>query len=62
MVDTTVVDKDGGNPTQDINRTFDFYMISNENPKTATALPVHYKVIMNTSGMTKREIEEFTYQ
>lgn len=37
-------------------------MIANDNPKTATALPVHYKVIMNTTGMTKREIEEFTYQ
>ena len=37
-------------------------MIANENPKSATALPVHYQIITNTTGMTKREVEEVTYQ
>lgn len=55
LVDTGIVQDDG-------NTTFDFYMIANDNPKTATALPVHYSVAMNTTGMTKREIEEVTYQ
>ncbi len=37
-------------------------MIANDNPKTATALPVHYHVVTNTTGMSKKEIEEMTYQ
>jgi hypothetical protein len=37
-------------------------MIANDNPKTATALPVQYRVITNTTGLTKKEIEEFTFQ
>jgi aubergine-like protein len=37
-------------------------MISNDNPKTATAIPVHYHVITNTTSMTKAEIQEFTYK
>jgi aubergine-like protein len=55
MVDTIVVERDG-------NLTFDYFMVANDNPKTATALPVHYKVITNTTGLQKREIEEFTLQ
>lgn len=48
-VDTAIVENDGS-----IN--FDFFMIANDNPKTATALPVHYQVVMNTTGMSKQEI------
>jgi aubergine-like protein len=36
-------------------------MISNQNPRFASALPVVYKVITNTTGLSKKEIEEFTY-
>lgn len=61
MVDKSIVDSNDVAST-DVNKNFDFYMIANDNPKTATALPVHYKIIMNSSGMNKREIEEFTYQ
>ena len=42
IVDKTIVENDG-------KTTFDFYMISNENPSTATALPVHHEVTMNTT-------------
>lgn len=55
LADTGIVEEDG-------DKTFDFYLIANDNPKTATALPVHYQVAMNTSGLTKEEIEELTYQ
>jgi aubergine-like protein len=61
LVDTGIVENDGGHESE-INRNFDFFMIANDNPKTATALPVHYKVVMNTSGMNRKEIEQFTYQ
>ena len=54
-MDTGIVESDG-------NTTFDFFMIANDNPKSATALPVHYTVAMNTTGLTKREVEEVTYQ
>jgi aubergine-like protein len=60
LVDIGIVERDGGNANS-VNTLFDFFMISNNNPTTATALPVSYKVIANTSGLTKREIEEFTY-
>jgi hypothetical protein len=40
---------------------FDFYMVSNDNPPMATALPVHYRVAMNTTDMSKKEIEEMVY-
>lgn len=54
VVDTAIVEQSGeGN--------FDFYMIANDNPKTATALPVHYHVAMNTTGMNKEQIESMTY-
>lgn len=36
-------------------------MVSNNNPYTATAMPVHYDVAYNTTDMTKKEIEEFIY-
>ena len=54
LVDQGIVEKDGNN-------LFDFYMISNNNPKTATALPVHYSVEINTTNMSKTEIQEFTH-
>jgi len=60
VIDQVIVEKDGGNQNQK-NSCFDFFMVSNNNPRTATALPVRYKVISNTSGLTKREIEEFTF-
>ena len=54
LVDKQVVESDGA-------RTFDFFMVANENPGTATALPVHYQVAMNTTDLSKREIELLTY-
>lgn len=45
-VDTAIVEVDG-------DLTYDFYMVANDNPKTATALPVHYHIVMNTTGMSK---------
>jgi len=60
MVDTGIVESDGGN-LKDINKTMDFFMVSNDNPKTATALPVHYHIVHNTTGMNKRDIQEFIY-
>lgn len=62
MVDTAIVEKDGNGNGQTNNAIFDFFMVANDNPKTATALPVNYKIIANTSGLNKREIEEFIYQ
>ena len=55
MIDTAIVRNNG-------DKIFDFFMISNQNPKTATAIPVHYKVVLNTCEISKLEIEEFTYQ
>lgn len=54
FVDTGIVENDGAN-------LFDFYMVANDNPKTATALPVHYKIVTNTTGMTKKEVQELIY-
>lgn len=54
VVDTGIVENDG-------NQTFDFYMIANDNPKTATALPVHYTVAMNTTNLSKSEVQEVIY-
>lgn len=54
VVDSVIVSRDGL-------QTFDFVMISNDNPRTASALPVLYKVITNTTGLSKKEIEQFTY-
>ena len=36
-------------------------MVSNDNPSIATALPVHYKIAINTTDMSKNEIEEMVY-
>lgn len=54
VVDSVIVSRD--NPL-----AFDFIMISNENPRFASALPVVYKVLTNTTGLSKGEIETFTY-
>ena len=35
LVDTSVVSEDG-------DKIFDFYMVANKNPTSATAIPVHY--------------------
>ena len=45
----------------DSEKTFDFYMVSNNNPSSATAIPVHYDVVFNNSSISKRDIQEFTY-
>lgn len=47
--------------TSDGDQEFEFYMVSNNNPSTATALPVQYQVVFNTSDLSKSSIEEFTY-
>jgi hypothetical protein len=54
VVDSVVVENEG-------KQLFDFYMVSNDNPPMATALPVHYRVAMNTTDMSKKEIEEMVY-
>jgi hypothetical protein len=46
VVDTGIVENDGKN-------CFDFFMIANNNPKTATAQPVHYTVVVNTMNLSK---------
>ena len=56
VADSGLVETDAGQ------NSFDFYMVANDNPKSATALPVHYQVISNTTGMSKKEVEEVTYQ
>jgi len=53
-LDNIVVEKDG-------QKEFDFFMVSNDNPNTATALPVHYDIAYNTTDLAKDEIEEFIY-
>jgi len=40
--------------------SFDFYMVAHR-ATVATALPVYYKVIINTTVMNERAVEEFTY-
>ena len=54
VVDSVIVENEG-------EQLFDFYMVSNDNPPMATALPVHYRVAMNTTEMSKKEIEEMVY-
>ena len=54
VVDVAIVENNGNN-------TFDFWMIANENPRTATASPVHYTIVSNTTGMSKQEVEEVVY-
>lgn len=36
-------------------------MVANKNPKTASARPVHYEVVINTTNLTKEEIIQMTY-
>jgi argonaute-like protein implicated in RNA metabolism and viral defense len=36
-------------------------MVANKNPKMASARPVHYEVVINTTKMTKEQIIEMTY-
>ena len=36
-------------------------MVQNDNPSMATALPVYYQVAVNTTDMSKNEIEEMVY-
>lgn len=43
------------------NRIFDFYLVSNRNPTSATALPVHYQVVINTTQLTSGDIKMMTY-
>lgn len=54
-IDSGVVEREG-------DKIFDFFMVSNNNPTSATALPVKYEVAFNNSDLSKREFEEFTYQ
>jgi hypothetical protein len=55
LVDQVIVESDGS-------KLFDFYMVANINPSTATALPVHFTVAENTTNLTKVEIENFTHE
>jgi hypothetical protein len=36
-------------------------MVANDNPTSATAIPVHYQVAINTTNLTKQEIQEMIY-
>ena len=49
VVHTDIVYNDG-------DKLFDFYMVANKNPRTASARPVHYEVVINTTNLTKDEI------
>lgn len=42
-------------------KVFDFFMVANKNPTKATALPVHYEVVVNTTQLSKEDIEHLTY-
>jgi hypothetical protein len=42
------------------NGSFDFYMVAHR-ATIATALPVHYFVVKNTTAMQQQQVEEFTY-
>jgi hypothetical protein len=54
LVDQIIVENDS-------DKLFDFYMVANVNPDTATALPVHFTIAKNTTSLTKQEIEDFTH-
>ena len=54
LVDEIIVESDSS-------KLFDFYMVANINPATATALPVHFIVAENTTNLTKTDIENFTH-
>jgi len=55
LVDQIIVENDSS-------KLFDFYMVANINPTSATALPVHFMVAENTTDLSKTEIEDFTHQ
>ena len=68
VVDTTIVENDGSSSSASSPQvssnpatSFDFFLVANNNPRSASALPVYYKIVMNTSPLSKREIEELTY-
>ena len=46
---------------KDGDKLFDFYMVANKNPRTASARPVHYEIVINTTNLTKDQIIEMTY-
>lgn len=53
VVDTALVENQG-------DQLFDFFMIPHK-ATVATAQPVHYKVVYNTSNLKKDQIETATY-
>lgn len=53
VLDTALVENQGDN-------TYDFFMIPHK-ATVATAQPVHYKVIYNTSNLNKDQFELTTY-
>jgi len=56
VVDTGLVEHAPANG----NGSFDFYMVAHR-ATIATALPVHYFVVKNTTPMSQGQVEEFTY-
>jgi hypothetical protein len=56
VVDTGLVE----HSPQSGNGSFDFYMVAHK-ATIATALPVHYFVVKNTTTMNQNQVEEFTY-
>ena len=40
---------------------YDFYLIPHK-ANIATACPVHYRVAYNTTGLTKKQVEQYTYE
>ena len=53
VVDTALVESQGDN-------SFDFFMIPHK-ATVATARPVHFKIVYNTTDLTKDQIETSTY-
>jgi hypothetical protein len=47
LVDNVIVEKDS-------DKIYDFFMVANANPTSATALPVHYSVVYNTTQLEKQ--------
>lgn len=57
----TVLDKQLVENDQDnASKTYDFYMIPHK-ATVATAQPVHFKVVFNTTMLSKEEVETFTF-
>ena len=53
LVDTGIVENQG-------EKEFDFYLVPH-NATVATANPVYFKVVYNTSDFEKKEIQKFTH-